>query len=936
MRTKYIFSSVLAAMMVAACSNEEIVDSSNLLNGKMMDASNFALVGGAASADASTRVSYLPQYVYVDNGAFKAGVLKPTWEAGDAIGFSHIYDSDQQIVTNYKFDLDPLFAGTSDGAKFHTENSTIFEGDYFVYYPFNENYADYKGIPFALDAVQVQDASAAAIVKVGMKPGNGIADAGYATDAAEIAALTAAGAHLKKFSISNRIEAEAQVNQAEFVLNQFTSTLAFLIYPKNQTQNIYIKRVEMVSANATPLAIPVSVRFKSQGKTVAAPAIDDAQTEKEEKAILLFENVDGTNGGLKVVYNGTKESASLGYMSMLPNTYAQGSYKFVVYYTENSILKKIEVAGYKDLKMESNKTTFFNLELNSNGAVEATTDYDIYTETEFASAVAKSNAVTNGELEFNIVRDITLNDNYELKSAVPVTFKGGKTLKIAEGKTLKFNSDAKIVMENILSADETMATFATAEITKGDVTIKGVNSKKLHLTNNGKTVIKNEGARGALRSVTNATDNSNLTLENVDVDYYIYNGPYTGTSTKAILNLKNAVLGSEYMNNSSSTTASTLENVTVKGNFTNAEGKLNVTGTNVLAYKADAPVTINNFSTADEINFTNTTTTLGNVAFTTTDGVLNIAKGDATNAATLTAKGTTALANGFVYVDAKGTYNAEDDLTGLKGDGSIANSTMILEGTLTTNATADLADNFKFCGTIENKADGEWVLDTYGVYKFDHAHLTAPVFKNAGFVEVKNVDDEAATAAMNKLAKDLYSAESTGTLMWSGITTLENMNDIVALADDCWATDLKADLTGANDLTGVTLKDWSRKNIHIAVANGVAATATLTATQQIKAKNLNIVTSNSGTATTFIVTYPGTGKAFNVTETLTLKNEAATANGNEIDIKSAICKDIVADNVPDFTFIIDNGLSIEYTGTYKTSGKTAKVSYPNNIPQLKN
>lgn len=325
---------------------------------------------------------------------------------------------------------------------------------------------------------------------------------------------------------------------------------------------------------------------------------------------------------------------------------------------------------------------------------------------------------------------------------------------------------------------------------------------------------------------------------------------------------------------------------------------------------------------------------MGNVAFTT-GGVLNIAKGDATNAATLTAKGTTALANGFVYVDAKGTYNAEKALTGLKGDGSIANSTMILEGTLTTDAEATLADDFKFCGTIENKANGKWVLDSDGVYKFDHAHLTAPVFKNAGFVEVKNVDDEAATAAMNKLAKDLYSDESTGTLMWSGITTLENVNDIVALADDCWATDLKANLTGANDLTGVTLKDWSSKNIHIAVVVATP-TATLAATQQIKTKNLTIVTSNSSTAATFKVTYPGTGKAFNVTETLTLKNEAATADGNEIDVVSAICKNIVADNVPDFTFIIDNGLSIEYTGTYKTSGKTAKVSYPNNIPQLKN
>lgn len=934
MRTKYIFSSVLAAMMVAACSNEEIVDSSNLLNGKMMDASNFALVGGAASADASTRVSYLPQYVYVDNGAFKAGVLKPTWEAGDAIGFSHIYDSDQQIVTNYKFDLDPLFAGTSDGAKFHTENSTIFEGDYFVYYPFNENYADYKGIPFALDAVQVQDASAVAIVKVGMKPGNGTADAGYATDAAELAALKAAGAHLKKFSISNRIEAEAQVNQAEFVLNQFTSTLAFLIYPKNQTQDIYIKRVEMVSANATPLAIPVSVRFKSQGKTVAAPAIDDAQTEKEEKAILLFENVAGTNGGLKVVFNGTKESASLGYMSMLPNTYAQGSYKFVVYYTENNILKKIEVAGYKDLKMESNKTTFFNLELNSNGAIEATTDYDIYTETEFASAVAKSNAVTNGELEFNIVRDITLNDNYELKSAVPVTFKGGKTVKITEGNKLTFNSAQAIEFDNILSAVETTgSSFATAEVLQGDVTIKGVNSKKLYLNNMGKVVVENAGARGALRSAKNEADDADMTLENVDIDQdFNYN---YATAAKSVFKLKDVVVNRNFMNNSTSTTASTLENVTVKGDFTNTKGKLNVTGTNVLAYKADAPVAINNFSTADEINFTNTTTTLGNVAFTT-GGVLNIAKGDATNAATLTAKGATALATGFVYVDAKGTYNAEMALTGLKGDGSIANSTMILEGTLTTNATATLANDFKFCGTIENKAKGEWVLDSYGVYKFDHAHLTAPVFKNAGFVEVKSVVDEAATTAMNKLAKDLYSDESTGTLMWSGITTLENVNDIVALADDCWATDLKAEPTTDEFLATATLKDWSSKNIHIGINDGVDYTVTLAATQQIKAKNLTIVTANIATAAKFAVAGITTGKAFNVTETLTLLNEAATADGNEIDVVSAICKDIVANNVPDKTFIIKNGQDIEYTGAYSTNGNTRKISFPNNIPTKRN
>ena len=126
------------------------------------------------------------------------------------------------------------------------------------------------------------------------------------------------------------------------------------------------------------------------------------------------------------------------------------------------------------------------------------------------------------------------------------------------------------------------------------------------------------------------------------------------------------------------------------------------------------------------------------------------------------------------------------------------------------------------------------------------------------------------------------------------------------------------------------------KNIHIGINDGVTYDVTLAATQQIKAKNLTIVTKNSAAAATFKVTYTGTGKAFNVTETLTLKNEAATADGNKINVVSAICKDIVAENVPDKTFIIENGQDIEYTGTYSTSGKTRNIQFPNNIPTKKN
>lgn len=937
MKTKHIFTSVVAAMFAAACTNEDFVDSNNSLSGNMMDASNFTLVakGLDSSDDPNTRVSLYPQYV---TEGMVAKTIQPIWETGDMIGFSHIY-TDQEIITNYKFTIKDGIGGY-DKATFKTDNSTIFEGDYFVYYPYNPDYAAKGGIPFALDAIQEQDASV--VVKVGMDPTDGV------NDVADLEALKKAGEHLARFSISSRVTAEAQITQQDFALKQYTTYLAFLIYPKNQTQKVNVKRIEMVAANdGQTLDIPTKVLFKAKAD-VAEPQPEFVTDGNVDKMILLFNNVDDTKGagGLELEPTAKPESASLAYMSMLPNTYAKGTYKFVVYYTENSILKKKEIAGYKDLNLKSNAPVFFNVELDANGAIEVT-DYDIYTETEFASAVIKSNKITNGEVTFNIKRPITLTHDYTLESSVPVTFNGGQKVTLGEvspgtGAQLVFNSNAKIIFNNVIGDSDAANTWGIL-VKKGEVEIKGVDSEQLNLgIGAGKVTIMNADGVGILHNVTNQ---GTLTLADVNVKGAFENKDLG--ASYGLLTLTDATVAGSFTNNTSNTGVNSLENVSVTGNFTNTKGTLNITGTNNLAYNASTvPVTINSFNNNSVINFSDTETNVGNL--TNNNGTINLANKADEDTAELTAKGTTDLTYGLINVESKGTYNAEGALSGLKGDGTIANSTMILEGKLTTAGVVTLSGNFSICGIIENKAGGSWTLykdtENYGVYKFSHSHVTEPKFKNYGEVIVQQVTNKDATAAMNAMAKDLYEGQEGSRLEWYQIEDLTKLNEIVGMGDNCWATDLATYTnisTGdvSDDFRTTTLNDWSAKNVIVEVRAGTSTANSYTlelGNKQIKAKKLNIevYSQNPGVAK-FVTIYSGSAKAFVITETLSLINGNTNSGNNEIDLKSASCKDIVADNkaTNNATLTIKNGYYINYTNTYSTFGDKENTAYPNNIPQ---
>lgn len=77
MKIKLIYSTVLLALLAAACTNDDFNDASNnaILEGEKIDATNFALVE-TPTDEAQTRVDYLPGY-FAGSDIMK--FITPTW-----------------------------------------------------------------------------------------------------------------------------------------------------------------------------------------------------------------------------------------------------------------------------------------------------------------------------------------------------------------------------------------------------------------------------------------------------------------------------------------------------------------------------------------------------------------------------------------------------------------------------------------------------------------------------------------------------------------------------------------------------------------------------------------------------------------------------------------------------------------------------------------
>lgn len=903
--------------MMAACTNEELANPADLVQGKQMDASNFSLVSNSEGAD--TRLVWTPGYDKGDdNWVFPAAA----WEANDAIGFTHIY-TDQKIVTNYNFTTtatgDDIDAETGD-AVFRTDNSTIFQGDYFVYYPFNGDYADYDGVPVKLEAIQEQDAS------VQIKASDKL-------EASNEANFKKAGEHLNKFSISNRISVDAKTQQQKFSLNPYMGNLYLKLYPVNQTNNIAVKRVEVSCEGG----FVTSGRFLAK-QGVAEPQFSAAE-EKADKIVLTFNNISATDAnenGLLIAKDTKKEDALMGYMSLMPATYSK--LVFDIYYTETGNLKHVLVKKDINLAVESNHNYRMSLPIDADGAVEVTS-YDIYNESEFAAAVKKSNAMnagTDSKAVFTLKQDITLENAYRLDADVPVTFEGGKTITLKPKNdaatslpSLWITSDKKVVINNVIKGGgdtniyDDIKIGNSSEVTKKpDVTIAGINSKDMYVNVlAGSLVVKNEAAQGLVKGIYSR---ENLTLENSVV---MGNAETNATSpNKGVLNLKNVVVKGNYtlVAPAAETAASSIENVTVMGTVTNAS-TINAKGDNQLSFYVDskgddklADVTNNG-----TINVTAGTTTFGTLAA----GVMNID-------GTAIAMGAATLTDGkMVTINEDGTFVAEAALN------NVEQTTINIEGTLETNGVVEtLATGLKYCGTINNGAKGVWTLNAK-LEQNNHAHGGKKAeFNNAGEVTVNYITATNSTAIGN-MPKTLYNKVDNGRLVWRGMTSVSAIAQFVKLGDDkCWATDFAALVTPDNTETLSMTEDkdntwdWSKKNIIIEVSGTVNNyyTINFTTEKPLTMKNLTIKL-DGGLITTYTVDADKKAPyGIIVNETMKVLN-VATANTPTYKTCPTKAVNLIVDGGATKTTITDAEKNLRFTGEY-TQYNGTNIKYTEGSP----
>lgn len=191
MKTKHLLFAMALPLAFAACTNDEFESNSmsQVQNGELVTLPDNYLLAGMMGGDAATRSIYNETaFAWLPFDGVTPDEIGLCWRGGE-------YTSNGSVVyTNYKFthygwlgkdevkpDLDcngkllngqeftnlgsnqsDLLAGNwavVDASKypdlkvdaknglFHTDNSTIFKGDYIVYYPYNDKFAEVGNIP---------------------------------------------------------------------------------------------------------------------------------------------------------------------------------------------------------------------------------------------------------------------------------------------------------------------------------------------------------------------------------------------------------------------------------------------------------------------------------------------------------------------------------------------------------------------------------------------------------------------------------------------------------------------------------------------------------------------------------------------------------------------------------------------------------------------
>lgn len=551
MKTKHLLFALAAPLFVAACTNEELVETSTVQNlGETISTENFTLRGGFAGAQ--SRMGF--------NGTKLSWWLDKTGVKTDQLGLCLALNGKAQ--TNYKWLVSELTAASGNVYKvnagsfspaavapsdineveidgdilsaalaknFVTENATIFTGTYVAYYPYDEEFYDASAtIPVNVETIQVAD---------------GLDNYDYV------------GKY--SFYVSDPFEIQGGDTEADFTMRQVLPIVKFNL--KNEgNSNIEISKIELSADGKMPVSAGIDANLTSQ---VALSNIH-VDTEKNADNVILSFSTPAT------VEKGKEKYA---YMTVMPGTYKNLNVKVIL--KDGSFFERTIASVTTTL----NQGPAINIPMDAEDTEAGSIYSQVASAADFQAALTAAATATTGTKEINIIRPIevtdadfasTINGNAKViikgeKLTVTDAYNGTNAL-----KNVFFNNEVEFT--NTYTTNESdNVTFAGTTTFAGAVTV--TDGSTLNIAGNATAKANVTVGTSTTAATLNINEGATLNMAGTALSY-------TGATSHAInvlgtLNLNNDATGT---NGATLALPETSNEITISGTV-NVNGKSTVT-----------------------------------------------------------------------------------------------------------------------------------------------------------------------------------------------------------------------------------------------------------------------------------------------------------------------------------------------------------------------
>lgn len=569
MKTKHLLFALAAPLFVAACTNEELVETSTVQNlGETISTENFTLRGGFAGAQ--SRMGY--------NGTKLSWWLDKTGEKTDQLGLCLALNGKAQ--TNYKWLVSELTAASGNVYKvnagsfspatvapsdineveidenilsaalaknFVTENATIFTGTYVAYYPYDEEFYDASAtIPVNVETIQVAD---------------GLDNYDYV------------GKY--SFYVSDPFEIQGGDTEADFTMRQVLPIVKFNL--KNDGDaNIEISKIELSADGKMPVSAGIDANLTSQ---VALSNIH-VDTEKNADNVILSFSTPAT------VEKGKEKYA---YMTVMPGTYKNLNVKVIL--KDGSFFERTIASVTTTLNQGPSINITMDAEETEAGSIYS----QVASAADFQAALQAAATATTGTKEINIIRPIEVaNANFAsiINGNAKVIIKGEKlTVTDAYNGT---NALKNVFFNNEVEFKNTYATNGADNVTFAGTTtfadaVIVTDGSTLNIAGNATAKAGVTVGTSTTAATLNINEGATLNMAGTALSY-------NGATSHAInvlgtLNLNNDATGT---NGATLALPETSNEITISGTV-NVNGKSKVTIENGKWYVGDGA--INNAAT---------------------------------------------------------------------------------------------------------------------------------------------------------------------------------------------------------------------------------------------------------------------------------------------------------------------------------------------------